>query len=356
MRKIKLIFALLIFANFGFADYNDNLHTIENRQYFINIENAYASIGTLHSRKGENQVLAWDHCGAGKYKGMVYAKAIGNLKIQKFFPEKDEEINNLSGLGGVQLGVDWVKKTKTDVHNLFGVYGSYVGSGAKTIRRNDYYNEKFKGHNAIIGINNTTYSKYGTYLDILAQYSLNINYRASLGRDGKIRYSPRSKFDMHSFFISAEVGRPFNISRKCCEFQKGWLIEPQAQIIYNFTVGKKPEQLLRSFSYGDNYETYYMHNLRARAGLRLAHNSGTDTLNTYTIYGYTNLWGDYTYIPSEDEYYIHHEFKLWTELGAGGQIPIKKDIYVYGDAGIQIPLHGQGHTGFKTNLGIKHNF
>ncbi|WP_067140587.1 autotransporter outer membrane beta-barrel domain-containing protein [Oceanivirga salmonicida] len=352
MKKIAL--GLLIITNITFALEVD---IIKNN---VNFDHVYANIGTLHSRKGENQTLAWDDCGKAKTDKIVWGKAIGNYNSL----EINNKLNNIeefgTGLGGVQLGFDYRLKTKSEINNLFGVYATYTGSRSDLSTKKAI--NKYDSNNISIALNNTTYSKYGSYIDIVGQYTYTNQKFKHVYTADDIANIPKSirkykeLYYGHNFSMSVEVGRPFNIN------QSGWLLEPQGQIIYTLSVSKTTK--LEAGGYMKKLEPALLHSLRGRVGLRLSNNSGSHTLNTNTGYVYTNLWVDplkhnFLKALNNSSYVYNNEtnnFKLFGEIGVGGQIPVLKNVYLYGDTSFRFGFVGKKYYEFKSNLGMKYNF
>ncbi len=319
----------------------------------VDMELGYATLRTLHERRGENQTLAWDECGdcGLEAKGQVWARIFGSHLEQdgktRFGMDTDTY--------GIQAGYDFaVKRNDKDGHRLTGLYFAYG-------RANTDFSDKYRAVNGIIsddkytgngktdayslGITNTYYKSNGTYLDLVGQASFLQN-----------KYDSRSNVTANNngfgLILSAEVGRPYAINDHT-PGETGWLIEPQAQLIYQYLK-------LDKFSDGTrNIDQNSQSGLRGRIGFRIARNSEAKNYQTNTFYGVANVWHDFLN-PKEvnigqdglKETYA----STWGEIGLGIQFPLAKELYLYSDARYERSFGGADRDGYRGTLGLKYTW
>ena len=319
----------------------------------VDMELGYATLRTLHERRGENQTLAWDECGdcGLEAKGQVWARIFGSHLEQdgktRFGMDTDTY--------GIQAGYDFtVKRNEKDGHRLTGLYFAYG-------RANTDFSDKYRAVNGIIsddkytgngktdayslGITNTYYKSNGTYLDLVGQASFLQN-----------KYDSRSNVTANNngfgLILSAEVGRPYAINDHT-PGETGWLIEPQAQLIYQYLK-------LDKFSDGTrNIDQNSQSGLRGRIGFRIARNSEAKNYQTNTFYGVANVWHDFLN-PKEvnigqdglKETYA----STWGEIGLGIQFPLAKELYLYSDARYERSFGGADRDGYRGTLGLKYTW
>ena len=319
----------------------------------VDMELGYATLRTLHERRGENQTLAWDECGdcGLEAKGQVWARIFGSHLEQdgktRFGMDTDTY--------GIQAGYDFaVKRNDKDGHRLTGLYFAYG-------RANTDFSDKYRAVNGIIsddkytgngktdayslGITNTYYKSNGTYIDLVGQASFLQN-----------KYDSRSNVTANNngfgLILSAEVGRPYAINDHT-PGETGWLIEPQAQLIYQYLK-------LDKFSDGTrNIDQNSQSGLRGRIGFRIARNSEAKNYQTNTFYGVANVWHDFLN-PKEvnigqdglKETYA----STWGEIGLGVQFPLAKELYLYSDARYERSFGGADRDGYRGTLGLKYTW
>ena len=319
----------------------------------VDMELGYATLRTLHERRGENQTLAWDECGdcGLEAKGQVWARIFGSHLEQdgktRFGMDTDTY--------GIQAGYDFtVKRNDKDGHRLTGLYFAYG-------RANTDFSDKYRAVNGIIsddkytgngktdayslGITNTYYKSNGTYIDLVGQASFLQN-----------KYDSRSNVTANNngfgLILSAEVGRPYAINDHT-PGETGWLIEPQAQLIYQYLK-------LDKFSDGTrNIDQNSQSGLRGRIGFRIARNSEAKNYQTNTFYGVANVWHDFLN-PKEvnigqdglKETYA----STWGEIGLGIQFPLAKELYLYSDARYERSFGGADRDGYRGTLGLKYTW
>lgn len=100
--------------------------------------------------------------------------------------------------------------------------------------------------------------------------------------------------------------------------------------------------------------------LVGRLGVRVAnHQLGdADASNSKTFYGVANVWQRFgnasntTRIGGDE---ISEKYgKTFGEIGLGAQVPIKKNVYLYGDVRYMFNLSGSGdYSGYRGSIGAK---
>lgn len=321
----------------------------------VNMEQGYATLHTLHERRGENQTLAWDNCGTcGEFAdGQTWGRLIGsNLEVDGKHRLGFETKNY-----GFQFGHDFaISRTDKGAHRLTGVYAAY--NRASTTFKDEFSREngvlladktagKGKSDAWSLGVTHTRYSPFGAYLDLVGQVSLYRN-----------KYEPR-KYNKVSqngvgVVLSAEVGKPYALSDRQ-PGEAGWMIEPQAQLIYQMVK-------LNDFNDGTRHvDQGSQHGLRGRIGARLAYNAQIekDVYRTDTFYAVANIWYDFVKPDAVKltSNKIREEFaSTWAEIGIGMQLPIRKQAYIYGDARYERELGGTKREGYRGTVGIKYTW
>lgn len=320
----------------------------------VNMEMGYSTLATLHERRGENQTLAWDECGTcgSKATGQTWARAFGHHLTE----DGKTRFGYDSDIYGVQFGHDFsIKRNNQGGHALTGVYGAYT-------RAKTDFNDRFRAENGIIsadkytgkgksdtislGLSHTRYAINGSYLDLVGQVSyLHNRYTSrrgiSVGQDG------------WGAALSAEVGRPYALS-EYKPTEGVWMIEPQAQLVYQFARLKPFNDDL------SRVEQDTQHGLRGRVGFRLAHNSPNKDYRTNTFYATANILHDFI-SPKNTQIgrsVLNERYsKTWGEVGVGVQLPVGKQAYIYGDARYEHELGGSANRhGYRGTIGVKYTW
>src|SRR5699024_6951768 len=161
-------------------------------------------------------------------------------------------------------------------HNHAGVMFSY-SHGSHRFYDKDYNGDRVgRGHTDMFSLGgySTWYRGNGTYVDLVGNLSWLRNRYKHDGRDNKKQHG-------YGLGLSVEVGRPWQLG------DSNWLIEPQAQLLY---------QYIHLSSFDDNINHVHGQSgdgLRGRVGARLAWNDGNDMLRTNTFYGVANIYHDF---------------------------------------------------------------
>ena len=314
----------------------------------LNLEVGYETVGTLHQRRGENQALSWEKSQANN---QTWGRIIGKHLVL----DGKERLNLTANLSGFQFGHDFdVASTENGGKRLTGIYAGYTHANSKFydeyraengVVLNDKYTGKAKTENFHAGVTHTRYAENGSYLDLVGQLSWVKNKYYALDSQAK----------NHGFGValSSEVGHPFALGKEKINNGDSWIIEPQAQLIYQYLGLSRFNDELRSVHQDKQ------HGLRGRVGARLAYNDLTAREKVRTIYFTANLWHDFkntagSNIGADN---INEKFaKTWGEFGVGTQLATSANSHIYADVRYEHSLSGAKRQGYKGSVGIKYSW
>lgn len=311
-----------------------------------NMELGYATLGSLHERRGENQALAWDDCGTcgPNAKSQTWARLFG-----KHLDLKGKDRWNTKGdMYAFQFGHDFDIRydDANGSRRQSGVMLTYAqakndffdeGRAENGRLVSDKYTGKGKTDQGSLALYSTYYAQTGAYLDLVGQ----VGYLRN-------KYEARNGINVNqngwNALASAEVGRPYLMGAS------QWQIEPQAQLIYQYLKLDGFNDGVKEVKQKDN------HGVRGRIGARLAYNQSSQAYKTQTVYGIANIWHDFTSpksvsINGDD---LKEKYnKTWGEVGLGVQLPVGKGAYVYADARYEHSFGGDKREGYRGALGFK---
>ena len=314
----------------------------------LNLEVGYETVGTLHQRRGENQALSWE-------KSQANNQTWGRIIGKHLALDGKERLNLTANLSGFQFGHDFdVASTENGGKRLTGVYAGYTHADSKFydeyraengVVLNDKYTGKAKTENFHAGVTHTRYAENGSYLDLVGQLSWVKNKYYALDSHAK----------NHGFGValSSEVGHPFALGKEKMNNGDSWIIEPQAQLIYQYLGLSRFNDELRSVHQDKQ------HGLRGRVGARLAYNDLTAREKVRTLYFTANLWHDFkntagSNIGADN---INEKFaKTWGEFGVGTQLATSANSHIYADVRYEHSLSGAKRQGYKGSVGIKYSW
>lgn len=314
----------------------------------LNLEVGYETVGTLHQRRGENQALSWEKSQANS---QIWGRIIG----KHIALDSKKRLNLSANLAGFQFGHDFdISSSKNGGKRLTGGYVGYTHANSKFYDEyrakngvviDDKYTGKAKTENLHVGVTHTRYSEDGSYIDFVGQLSWMQNKYNSLD----------SKAKNHGLGValSGEVGRPFVLSKEKTNNGDSWIIEPQAQLIY---------QYLGLNSFTDDMRSVHQdkqHNLRSRIGVRFAYNNLTDHEKVRTLYFTTNVWHNFRNTSASnigEDNVTEKLAKTWGEVGLGAQFATSSNTHIYADARYEQSLSGTKHQGYKGSIGIKYSW
>ncbi|WP_410687414.1 autotransporter outer membrane beta-barrel domain-containing protein [Avibacterium paragallinarum] len=301
----------------------------------VNLEQGFASVRTLHERRGENWELK-------ETEGQPWGRVLGDYLTQK----GDENTSFKLRDYGFQLGYDRIEKKEAG-HRLTGIFAGYRVGKAKFYGEDEnkqaLYQGKLRTHHFHLGAEHTRYAKDGGYVDLVGLMSYFRNqYQARLEGE-KVRYSG------FGVLFSVEAGKPFAVSSS--EEKIGWFIEPQAQLIYQFIASKNPN---------DKIEMSNSNALRGRVGVRVVRNRALDDeWQARSLYAVANIWKDFynrTGVRINDVKFEQGYGNLWWEAGVGLQLPLSRKLYLYTDVRYERQFgHRAGHHGYRGVIGLKYN-
>ncbi|WP_308111933.1 autotransporter family protein [Neisseria subflava] len=314
----------------------------------LNLEVGYETVGTLHQRRGENQALSWEKSQANN---QIWGRIIG----KHIALDGKKRLNLSANLAGFQFGHDFdISSSENGGKRLTGGYVGYTHANSKFYDEyraengvviDDKYTGKAKTENLHVGVTHTRYSEDGSYIDFVGQLSWMQNKYNSLD----------SKAKNHGLGValSGEVGRPFVLSKEKTNNGDSWIIEPQAQLIY---------QYLGLNSFTDDMRSVHQdkqHNLRSRIGVRFAYNNLTVHEKVRTLYFTTNVWHNFRNTSASnigEDNVTEKLAKTWGEVGLGAQFATSSNTHIYADARYEQSLSGTKHQGYKGSIGIKYSW
>lgn len=314
----------------------------------LNLEVGYETVGTLHQRRGENQALSWEKSQANS---QIWGRIIG----KHIALDGKKRLNLSANLAGFQFGHDFdISSSENGGKRLTGGYVGYTHANSKFYDEyraengvviDDKYTGKAKTENLHVGVTHTRYSEDGSYIDFVGQLSWMQNKYNS--------FDSKAKNHGLGVALSGEVGRPFVLSKEKTNNGDSWIIEPQAQLIY---------QYLGLNSFTDGMRSVHQdkqHNLRSRIGVRFAYNNLTDHEKVRTLYFTTNVWHNFRNTSASnigEDNVTEKLAKTWGEVGLGAQFATSSNTHIYADARYEQSLSGTKHQGYKGSIGIKYSW
>lgn len=331
---------------------NDAIYTASVPAYTLipnlNLEVGYETVGTLHQRRGENQALSWEKSQANN---QIWGRIIG----KHIALDGKKRLNLSANLAGFQFGHDFdISSSENGGKRLTGGYVGYTHANSKFydeyraengVVLDDKYTGKAKTENLHVGVTHTRYSEDGSYIDFVGQLSWMQNKYNS--------FDSKAKNHGLGVALSGEVGRPFVLSKEKTNNGDSWIIEPQAQLIY---------QYLGLNSFTDDMRSVHQdkqHNLRSRIGVRFAYNNLTDHEKVRTLYFTTNVWHNFRNTSASnigEDNVTEKLAKTWGEVGLGAQFATSSNTHIYADARYEQSLSGTKHQGYKGSIGIKYSW
>ena len=324
----------------------------------INRELGFAQMSRLHQRVGEQQTWLWDECGKipCEYYERVRADnqpypIWGRIELGKLKEQGKHRFGYDADTKMIQFGTDLEVYTDNEKnHRHTGVMLTYSRADS------DFY-DKYRAENGrvvedkktgsadtdmvSIGAYRTWYKANGTYLDLVSNVSYIHNKYKSIGGE---------RLSQNGFGLGAsvEVGRPWQIGNS------QWLIEPQAQLAYQYVNLNSMDDGVRKIK-GQSDGT-----LRGRIGARLAWNSGNENLRTNTVYVAANVLHDFTGNDAKADLgrdRIKERFaKTWGEVSVGAQLPIGKSTYIYGDVSYERNLGGYKNKVYRSTSASREGY
>ncbi|MFZ7229343.1 autotransporter outer membrane beta-barrel domain-containing protein [Avibacterium avium] len=320
---------------------------------YINMSLNLSSLSTLHQRRGENNVYKWDHF-LGKKNN---AKQVWARYIRNNGRNWGERLGYKLHTNGVQVGTDFKVTTPENSDIAFKAVGAYL----TFLRGSAYFYDSDKAENGVkaadqsmgtgrvngyaLGLTYTHYKKDNSYLDLVAQLSRFSN-----------RYRSNDQVTAHNsgwgLALSAEMGK-HKVLRTTSKGQ--WSLEPQGQIILQRLGFRTFHDGVRSVDQSNFYGAHL------RLGMRLSYDAiknGSLERNK-GIYGIVNLWQTFSNNPSHHigkDTMKERYAKTLGEVGLGGQIYLRRNVYLYGDLRYGFNLGSTKHRNTIGTLGLKYTF
>lgn len=302
-----------------------------------------AMLGNLHQRVGDD--VAYSENGDNQ---RVWVRMVN--RMDKIGLNDATETSTTNYSLGMQAGVDLY----ADPNWKAGLYTSFVDNNSSVYGwgENGYGQTGDVKDNAFyVGGYATWFADNGFYVDNVLQYGFH-NLRIMPKDAGSQSYNP----DAHSLAASVEVGKPFRLG------ESAWQLEPQAQLIYQFTHvdGASMDGLSRT-----EMKVKDGNAVTARIGARLVGDYDTDN-GKFQPYGRVNLWqgfggtdkvtfsnsGGNTTLSSSKQFST-------TEVAAGVNWTVQKDFQVYGEVGSHFS-NSSDKTHYRTpveaSIGVKFGF
>ncbi|WGB82178.1 autotransporter outer membrane beta-barrel domain-containing protein (plasmid) [Escherichia coli] len=315
----------------------------------VNMEQGYSTVATLHERRGENMALTWN--AATPADGQTWGRLLGEHLKQDGKTRLDVHTDTY----GFQFGHDFrITRDEDGAQRLTGGYVAYTRSDSSFYDRyraehgvisGDKYAGKGKSEAWSLGVTDTYYTAGGSYLDLVGQFSYLRNHYES--RDN-VKVSQNG----WSGLLSAEAGHPFVLSGT--DTGPGWLLEPQAQLAYQYVS-------LQKFSDGvRDVDQNGQSGLRGRVGARLAWNAqkGAER-GTGTFYTLANLNHDFVkpgHVDIGRDSVREKYASTWMETGVGMQLPTGPSGYLYTEARYEKELGHTQRDGWQGTFGYKYTW
>ena len=302
-----------------------------------NLEQGFLSLGTLHERMNEQQVVPADNQTWTRY----YGNDESNNGKSRF--------NYNQHISAFQVGQDLYSKEKTNGSNVHsGVFFDYSHAEVDfedRIREDallDKGTGSMEGNSYGIGGYYTSLKEDESYLDVVGMVSrLENKYEDS--------YNMKSEQKGYRVGISVEAGK------KIVDLGK-WKLEGQGQLMYQHTNYEDFDDEISKI------EGYSSDSLRGRLGVRVyRHLESTKNINQIDkaqVYGVANVIQDFT--NPEDVTIggtkVRENYdRTMLEVGGGFQVPISGSTYIYTDARYDKSLNGRKEEG-KVTIGFKTQF
>ena len=302
-----------------------------------NLEQGFLSLGTLHERMNEQQVVPADNQTWTRY----YGNDESNNGKSRF--------NYNQHISAFQVGQDFYSKEKTNGSNVHsGVFFDYSHAEVDfedRIREDallDKGTGSMEGNSYGIGGYYTSLKEDESYLDVVGMVSrLENKYEDS--------YNMKSEQKGYRVGISVEAGK------KIVDLGK-WKLEGQGQLMYQHTNYEDFDDEISKI------EGYSSDSLRGRLGVRVyRHLESTKNINQIDkaqVYGVANVIQDFT--NPEDVTIggtkVRENYdRTMLEVGGGFQVPISGNTYIYTDARYDKSLNGRKEEG-KVTIGFKTQF
>lgn len=292
-------------------------------------------MGTLHDRVGEEEnlrrnpslndrestpgvwtrVFGWSGDREGRHTGVA----------NEFTPEFDYD------LYGLQAGVDiWRHTNDKGVRQHAGATLAYGRATADAT----HYDGRNAGEDEIdvytLGGYYTRFDSTGAYIDAVGQYSL----YEGVARSPRL---PKLSGSATALAVSLEVGKPIDLKKDQAVTERGWILEPQGQLIWQNFQGQDANDIAARIRFEET------NSLVGRLGLRAANTweRETELGKRYdTLWGRINVWHEFLDSPktifSSEDGPVEFESDIegtWLDVNAGWTRQISTSATFYADVG-----------------------
>lgn len=305
---------------------------------------ALSTLGTLHERVGDEENL----------RGLVEPRAYVNGAWGRLFGARLDtrwggtaDVRAEGDLVGFQTGFDIFRRTtdsgRRDHAGLYIAYTDYDASIRGLARgTRDLAVGRLLTDGASVGAYWTHFGPTGWYVDTVLQQSW-------YDIEGKSLYGPGISTETTGYTASLETGYPINL-------QESWLIEPQAQIVY---------QDVRVDGTQDQYSSVDWDEAAAwtgRLGARLQYTRRDAHGTLWQPYGRINLWhafsGEDSVLLGQSSAIENRFGDTALEVGGGFTARVSTNVSIYGQASHRWTVDGDQsqQTATEAALGLRINW
>lgn len=324
-------------ADYAFAQIEGNTQSTAGYAVGSHLSrmNGFETIGTLHDR-------ASDHSNLGTQSDLdpsIWVRAHGgDIK------SGNSRAHYNAQAGFLQLGGDVFKSQSASGERTFTGVMLTVGQVSADI--DDHLQPNISGHktkSSSVNMNNYGFGAYytyfdasGAYLDTVAQYTI---YDTSYGS----KYNSEVSQNGNGMVVSAEVGKAF-------KYSNGWFVEPQVQLMYQFSQMDPTNGGTDKVSVSDDNSGL------ARAGVRVGYDSNaSSTIHPYLTADILSTIGHSADVTVNNASANQGYPSQWGAIGAGFSGDVARSAIVYAGMKYQHDFEGDMH-GLGLNMGIQVNF
>jgi outer membrane autotransporter protein len=250
-----------------------------------------------------------------------------------------------SELIAFQIGMDVYRHVARDENGKegdrdhIGIMGTYGGMDANVdhnLLGFSFPAGQVRMENWSLGAFWTHFEPNGAYLDVVGDATF---YKAKLQSFSL----PQSKTDGFGFALSAEGGYPFRVSEH-------WLLEPQAQLIYQWLSLDSFNDAAAHISFRD------LDSLLGRIGLRFANVGPTQ------VWLRGNIWHEFIAKPTTEFSsadglvpFRADPPATWWQIGLGGSVLLANHVTAFGQGSYESAFDRDSHS-WTAKFGLRFNF
>lgn len=308
-----------------------------------------ATLGTLHERVGEEENVR-DLAGASPYTNASWARVIGERTRDRWSGTVDSSA--AGRIIGLQAGLDIIRTDPYSGghHDYLGVYLANTDYNASRVSgfalgQQGLGAGQLQMTGRSIGAYWTHFGPSGGYLDAVFQASW-YDVKASSFYDAALSTNATA------YTASLEGGYPIRFGA-----ENGWLVEPQAQIVYQGISVNRSQDRYSSVDW--NAGTAWT----GRLGARLQYSARDEQGTLWQPYARVNLW--HALSGKDDARFGAASPTIETRLGdlaleVGGGVTalVNQNMSLYGQASYRWSLDGgrSHHTATAGTVGIRFNW